>query len=263
MSDLPGVGQKLWDPIFFNFLWEVNTPSGGTIISDPANTVESLREYLDNAASPYSSAGGYFAFEKLPFSLRKNFTQRTTFLLTSFQSDWPEVEYIGSGFPSGTGSTIGVMSATLSALLLRGNVTITSPSISDPPAINLGWLIDPADAEVAVVAFKRCRQIWNAAPAVSIRVGPEIAPGAAVSTDADILNYIRQNVVPIWHARSACAMGNVRDRNAVVDSAAKVFGVTALRVVDISAFLFAVPGHPQASVYMLAEKIADDIKKGK
>jgi choline dehydrogenase len=155
------------------------------------------------------------------------------------------------------------MSATLSALLLRGNVTITSPSISDPPAINLGWLIDPADAEVAVAAFKRCRQIWNAAPAVSIRVDPEIAPGAAVSTDADILNYIRQNVVPIWHARSACAMGNVRDRNAVVDSAAKVFGVTALRVVDISAFLFAVPGHPQASVYMLAEKIADDIKKGK
>jgi choline dehydrogenase len=49
---------------------------------------------------------------------------------------------------------------------------------------------------------------------------------------------------------------------AVVDSKARVYGVKGLRVVDASAFPFLPPGHPQATVYMLAEKIADDIRKG-
>jgi choline dehydrogenase len=34
-----------------------------------------------------------------------------------------------------------------------------------------------------------------------------------------------------------------------------------LRVVDISVFPFSLTGHPQASVYMFAEKIADEISK--
>jgi choline dehydrogenase len=49
---------------------------------------------------------------------------------------------------------------------------------------------------------------------------------------------------------------------AVVDSHARVFGVSGLRVVDASAFPFLPPGHPQSSVYALAEKIADLIKSG-
>lgn len=57
-------------------------------------------------------------------------------------------------------------------------------------------------------------------------------------------------------------MGRQDDPMAVVDSHAKVFGVSSLRVVDASAFPFLPPGHPQSSVYALAEKIADDIKNG-
>lgn len=58
-------------------------------------------------------------------------------------------------------------------------------------------------------------------------------------------------------------MGKRGDRNAVVDSSARGFGVRNLRVVDNSASPFAVPGHPQSTVYMLAEKIADLIRNGK
>ena len=54
-------------------------------------------------------------------------------------------------------------------------------------------------------------------------------------------------------------MGRVDDPMAVVDSKARVIGVNNLRVVDASAFPLLPPGHPQATVYMLAEKIADDI----
>lgn len=66
----------------------------------------------------------------------------------------------------------------------------------------------------------------------------------------------------IWHASSTCAMGKAGDEMAVVDSKARVLGVEGLRVVDLSAFPFALPGHPQANVYMFAEKIAEDIVRG-
>ena len=62
------------------------------------------------------------------------------------------------------------------------------------------------------------------------------------------------------HASATCAMGKASDPMAVVDSKARVYGVRNLRVVDASAFPFAVPGLPMATVYVLAEKIADDIK---
>lgn len=46
---------------------------------------------------------------------------------------------------------------------------------------------------------------------------------------------------------------------AVVDAQARVIGVSGLRVVDASAFALLPPGHPQSTVYMLAEKIAEEI----
>ena len=46
---------------------------------------------------------------------------------------------------------------------------------------------------------------------------------------------------------------------AVVGSAGWVFVTQRLRVVDASSFPFLPPGHPQATVYKLAEKIADQI----
>lgn len=49
----------------------------------------------------------------------------------------------------------------------------------------------------------------------------------------------------------------INDSMAVVDLESKVIGVTGLRVLDISAFALLPPGQPQATVYMLAEKIAD------
>ncbi|KAH8889428.1 hypothetical protein GQ53DRAFT_869803 [Thozetella sp. PMI_491] len=57
-------------------------------------------------------------------------------------------------------------------------------------------------------------------------------------------------------------MGTNASVGAVVDWMAKVFGVNGLRVVDASIQLFSLPGHPQATLYALAEKIADSILKG-
>ena len=45
----------------------------------------------------------------------------------------------------------------------------------------------------------------------------------------------------------------------VLDSQARVRRVSRLRVVDASSFPFVPPGHPMATVYMLALKIANEM----
>jgi choline dehydrogenase len=54
-------------------------------------------------------------------------------------------------------------------------------------------------------------------------------------------------------------MGLPSNLDAVVDSKARVFGVQGLRVVDASVFPFSMPGFPTTNVYIIAEKIAQDI----
>ncbi|KZM25095.1 choline dehydrogenase [Ascochyta rabiei] len=263
ISDLAGVGQNLQDQIFFNILRGISVPNTGTYLATPHQKALAVKQYLTNATGPYSSAGGYLSFEKLPEKSRKLLSPRTLELLANYPSDWPEIEYIASGFP-GTYlnlTTVGAISGTLLKTSSKGNVTIKSGSVTDPPVINLNWLSDPADGEVLVAAFKRVREAWNTTAISSIVVGPEITPGEAVSTDAEILDYIKNSAQPIWHASSTCSMGKAGQKSAVVDSKARVFGVKGLRVVDASVIPFSLPGHPQSSVYMLAEKIAEDILK--
>jgi choline dehydrogenase len=50
-------------------------------------------------------------------------------------------------------------------------------------------------------------------------------------------------------------MGPKNDTSAVVDSRARVHGVTGLRVVDASAFPFCPPGHPMSSICEFASGI--------
>ena len=57
-------------------------------------------------------------------------------------------------------------------------------------------------------------------------------------------------------------MGTRGNGHRVVDSSARILGVRDLRVVDNSASPFAVPRHPQATIYMPAEKIAHLTREG-
>ncbi|PGH15612.1 hypothetical protein AJ80_05476 [Polytolypa hystricis UAMH7299] len=262
INDLPGVGQNLWDPISIGSIYVVNVAGGATIAADPANWPSILQEYLQDAAGPYSSAAGFLAFEKIPSSLRSGLSNKTLTDLDSFPADWPELEYIAGTFPMSDGSTIASISCTIQKPISRGSIDIMSSNISHPPAISLNWLSSPTDQEVVVTAVKRLRQVWSSVPASMIKVGDEIAPGGNVQTDAEILEYVRGAANPLWHASGTCKMGKAGNVNAVVDSHARVFGVTGLRVVDTSAFPFALPAHPQGTLYAFAEKIADDIKNG-
>lgn len=132
----------------------------------------------------------------------------------------------------------------------RGNVTLRSANMKDSPIINPNWLGTDTDQKLAVAAYKRIRQVFQTKAMASILVGPEYFPGINVQTDKEILEVIKTTMMTIYHAACTCKMGRFNDSMAVVDSKAKVFGVTGLRVVDASAFPLLPPGHPQSTVCM-------------
>ncbi|PWY86592.1 putative choline dehydrogenase [Aspergillus sclerotioniger CBS 115572] len=274
VADRPGVGQNMSDHPFFGIAYRVNVETSSALQYGDANALATA-EFNANGTGPLASPGGDFAgYEKLPAPLRTSFSNTTRADLSRLPSDWPEVQYLTlpdfvGDFESRTASapTDGYQYATLLATLIapssRGNVSISSSRMSDPPLINPNWLTTEQDVEMVVAAFKRLRQILEAPVMKNVTIGEEYYPGSEVSTDEEIFAQIQKSFNTMYHASTSCRMGRKEDPWAVVDNRARVFGVEGLRVVDASAFPFLPPGLPQATIYMLAEKIADDIKKGR
>jgi choline dehydrogenase len=97
------------------------------------------------------------------------------------------------------------------------------------------------------LAFKRARSFFYT-EAMKPIVVKEYMPGANVTSDEGIMDYIMATSYQNWHASCTCRMGQTSDPMAVVDTHAKVIGVKGLRVVDASSFALLPPGHPQSTV---------------
>ncbi|KAF7858485.1 hypothetical protein EAF04_009085 [Stromatinia cepivora] len=273
VADRPGVGQNMSDHVFFGISYRVNLQTASALLYGDARE-RAEAEFNANGTGPLSSPGGDFAgYEKIPADLRASFSASTLEELAELPDDWPEMQYLTlptyvGDFQSITDSTPvdGYMYATLLATLIApssvGNISISSPRMADPPLINPNWMTTQRDIELVIAGFKRLRQILENPAMANITIGPEFYPGSLVQTDDEIHSQIQDSFNTMYHASASCRMGKSSDPFAVVDSHARVYGVSKLRVVDASAFPLLPPGLPQATVYMLAEKIADDIKNG-
>ncbi|KAI1080451.1 GMC oxidoreductase [Whalleya microplaca] len=270
LQDSPGVGQNMRDHVLFGSAYRVNVVTGSAF-GNPAQAAEFEKQYAQGKGPMTNPGIDILGWERLP---RNNLTKSTASALDSaFSSDWPDVEYLPNGgfFGNATNfqlnqptdgfqyaSVIAGMVSTLS----RGNVTIMSNDTAQLPIINPNWLSHPADKEVAIAAFKRTRQVWESAAMRPLLIGDEYFPGKNVKTDDEIWRHIQQSFSTIFHASCTCKMGPASDKMAVLDSNAKVRGVTGLRVVDASSLPILPPGHPMSTIYALAEKIVDDIHQG-
>ncbi|KAG0156114.1 hypothetical protein PDIDSM_3290 [Penicillium digitatum] len=267
----PGVGQNMWDHPFFAPSYRVQVTTFTRIATDLLYAAGQIIEGLiSKTGSIKNPIADFLAFEKIPRFLRSAFSEETQSKLDNFPSDWPEAEYISGAGYVGNASNIltiqprdGYQYASILGVLItpmsRGNVTIQSADTSYLPVINPNWLDDQADQEVAIAIFKRIRQAFQSEAMEPVVIGQEYNPGPQVQSDDQILEFIKDNLMTLWHPGCTCKMGTPDDGMAVVDSQARVYGVDGLRVVDASAFPFLPPGHPQSTVYMLAEKIAADI----
>ncbi|KAI0466496.1 putative glucose-methanol-choline oxidoreductase [Xylaria cf. heliscus] len=270
VADRPGVGQGMQDHIYFGITYRVNAPTLSAL-QDPAFAAEQAILYNTKAIGMYTNpTTDVLGWEKIPRRLRRTLSNHTLEAFKDYPADWPEVEYLSlsgyvglqedSRFGAPTdGANYATLAISTVAPRSRGYVSIRSNDTSDAPIINPNFLTDRADVEVSIAAFKRARQFWRTNAMRQFTIGDEAFPGKNITTDAQIENIIRRSYNTIYHGACTCAMGKEDDPMAVLDSKARVYGVEGLRVVDAASFPILIPGHPQATVYALAEKIACDI----
>ncbi|ERF74163.1 hypothetical protein EPUS_09247 [Endocarpon pusillum Z07020] len=242
IADVPGVGQNMWDHILGGLSYRVNVLTTSELGS-PAFSAQAADQF--HASPPRgmltNSGADLLAFEKIPQQLRSNFTPSALADLAKFPADWPELEYI--------------------------------PTAARGPHRRLQLRHHRHRAGRALLPRQRRRsRRLQARPRILRSLSHEARPHrrgilprrerASVTSDRAILEFIRKSFSTVFHASCTCKMGNSSDASAVLDARARVRGVKNLRVVDASSFPILPPGHPVATVYALAEKIAEDIKRG-
>lgn len=140
----------------------------------------------------------------------------------------------------------------------RGHIRIRSLDPLEPPEIQPNYLATELDRRTAVAGVKAARAI-AASDAMRPYVLREVKPGPAATTDAELLEFCRNNGATIFHPTGTCRMGI--DPSAVVDARLRVNGVAGLRVIDCSVMPTLVSGNTNAPVVMMAEKAADMIRE--
>jgi choline dehydrogenase len=98
--DLPGVGQNMWDHLLFGPSYRVSIPTNSRIPRDLVFTAEQGIQYLAKRRGLFTNPGAdYLAWEKIPDSLRAQFSQGTRANLSWFPPSWPEAEVRDSHLP--------------------------------------------------------------------------------------------------------------------------------------------------------------------
>lgn len=209
LADRPGVGQNMHDSCNAGGVtFPVSVISTAIRQRDPEYEARAVEQFRSNGSGILTNGGGdVLSFEKLPDSHRSRLSNITRSRLAKWPADWPETEYVLSSSgrtlegSTATGQNYVSIGILLVGALSRGNMTIQSDSMLDKLVISTNWLLDEADQEVAVQAYRRIREFWSHIP---ITTGPEEAPGSNVTSDADLLKYIREAAGPIHHASSTC-----------------------------------------------------------
>jgi choline dehydrogenase len=140
----------------------------------------------------------------------------------------------------------------------RGHVKLKSTDPRQPPAILFNYMQTEGDRQEMRAAIRLTREIF-AQKAFDPYRGPELSPGPAVTTDAEIDAHIRKMGESAYHPSCSCKMGLPSDPFAVVDGEARVHGLESLRIVDASIMPNVVSGNLNAPTIMMAEKLSDAI----
>jgi choline dehydrogenase len=140
----------------------------------------------------------------------------------------------------------------------RGTVHVQSSDIAQAPRIMPNYLQDEGDRRDIVAGLKLVRKLAGSASMRGVIRG-EIRPTASVSSDDEILAFAKSTGATCWHPVGTCRMGD--DPASVVDPHCRVRGVGNLRVVDASVFPYITSSNTNVPVIMLAERVADLIRR--
>jgi choline dehydrogenase len=140
----------------------------------------------------------------------------------------------------------------------KGHIHVVSADPRKPPAINFNFLSAAVDAELTVRAVRIARAVMTASAMAPLQV-TEMAPGTALTTDDEILDWVKKSAETTYHPVGTCKMGS--DALAVVDAELRVHGIAGLRVADASIMPTLTSGNTNAPSIMIGEKAADMVLK--
>jgi choline dehydrogenase len=141
----------------------------------------------------------------------------------------------------------------------RGEISLRSADPLDAPAIRANYLSTNADLRTMIAGVRLARRLAHAKSFDQFR-GEELHPGAGQQSDAEIAEFLRNELETLYHPVGTCKMGV--DALAVVDARLRVRGIEGLRVVDASIMPRVPAGNTNAPVMMIAEKAAEMIRAG-
>jgi len=135
-----------------------------------------------------------------------------------------------------------------------GSIHVKSTDPFQPPAINFNFMSSEYDRQGTVAAIRKARELFAASPLADV-VGQELAPGAHVQSDEDLVQWICNYAETTYHPVGTCKMG--ADPMAVVDDQLRVHGIERLRIADASIMPTLTSGNTNAPSIMIGEKCAE------
>ncbi|WP_318421656.1 choline dehydrogenase [Photobacterium leiognathi] len=140
----------------------------------------------------------------------------------------------------------------------RGTVSVVSNDPYAKPKIEFNYISTEQDKQDWRDCIRLTREIM-AQSALDQYRGDEIQPGADITSDQAIDQWVKENVESAYHPSCTCKMGDDNDVMAVLDPQCRVRGIENLRVVDSSIFPTIPNGNLNAPTIMVAERAADFI----
>jgi choline dehydrogenase-like flavoprotein len=245
--DSPDVGQNLREHRLLSLQFGISHGSDNRRFSG-AGLLSSLVRYYALRAGPLAQAafevGGFVRTQPggirpdaqigfAPFSLDKS-TQRLKFESTSGA--------LCGGYPMRPESA--------------GSILLRSANPQATPLIDPNYLAEEADRIISIAIVRFIRSLFTQEPLRSF-APVETWPGAAATTDDEIIDAFHRFGGAGFHAAGSCRMGN--DAASVVDTRTRVRGVDGLHVADISIMPKLVSGNTNAPAMAMAWRAADFI----
>ncbi len=145
----------------------------------------------------------------------------------------------------------------------EGVLSLTSADATVQPHLDFRFLTHPRDIARYRDAVRRTVAIFEH-PAFDGLLAERLSPtDTDLADDAALDAWLRQNAGIAGHQSVTCKMGPASDPAAVTDQYGRVHGLEGLRVVDASVMPDIVRANTNATVIMMAERIADFIREGR
>ncbi len=243
---MPGVGQNLQDHLDICTLVRCREPITYDRINEPLAGLRYLLTRGGPASSNVAEAGGFIVSR----------------LATDDRPDI-QMHFVPALLDDHGRNTIEGYGMTIHSCALRptsrGRLWLESADPTIAPRMQANYLTTEYDRQLMIECARLGRELFRQ-PAFEAFAGDEIHPGPEAQSDEDLMEFIRRRAETIYHPIGTCRMGT--DDGAVVDPSLRVHGLEGLRVVDASVMPSLVSGNTNAPTIMIAEKCAEEMRRG-